>query len=184
MVSLRDISRAVSYGLARKRLQQIAERKAEQERLEAERIADLPRLERLRKKQARDKRSADRWRERHDKAVATATDLAAHLHVEGVREAEAQQAELCERIAARNANLLRQIAERDAAAVDVGGVRAAAKVALARQIESEWNLEQQRRALSALDIDGEIAEAKRLHAEQLEQERLDFLAAQLVRRTA
>ena len=57
----------------------------------------------------------------------------------------------------------------------------------ARRIELEtaaWRAEQERRRIEALDLDGSRAAARQARDEQLEQERLDFLAAQIVRRTA
>lgn len=57
----------------------------------------------------------------------------------------------------------------------------------ARRVEREtaaWRAEQERRRIEALDLDGSRAAARKARDEQLEQERLDFLAAQLVRRTA
>lgn len=57
----------------------------------------------------------------------------------------------------------------------------------ARRIEREkaaWLAEQERRRIEALDLDGLRAAARKSRDEQLEQERLDFLTAQLVRRTA
>lgn len=47
-----------------------------------------------------------------------------------------------------------------------------------------WRAEQERRRVEALDLDGSRAAARKARDERLEQERLDFLAAQLVRRTA
>lgn len=56
-----------------------------------------------------------------------------------------------------------------------------------RRIEreaAEWRVELERRRIEALDLDGSRAAARAARDEQLEQERLDFLTAQLVRRTA
>jgi len=47
-----------------------------------------------------------------------------------------------------------------------------------------WRAELERRRIEALDLDGSRAAARQARDEQLEQERLDFLTAQLVRRTA
>lgn len=57
----------------------------------------------------------------------------------------------------------------------------------ARRIELEtaaWRAELERRRTEALDLDGSRAAARKARDEQLEQERLDFLTAQLVRRAS
>jgi len=59
---------------------------------------------------------------------------------------------------------------------------AANKQGLVAAQEAEWQAELQRRTEAALDADGSRAAARAAREEQLEQERLDLLTAQLVRR--
>lgn len=67
----------------------------------------------------------------------------------------------------------RELAERDAAA---------AKKARAAAQEAEWRAELQRREEAALDADGSRAAARAAREEQLEEQRLAFLSAQLAKR--
>lgn len=68
----------------------------------------------------------------------------------------------------------RELAQRDAAAEKQARVAAQ---------EAEWRAELQRREEAALDADGSRGAARAARDEQLEQERLAFLSAQLARRS-
>jgi len=184
MIGLRSICIALSHSIRAKQKKEFEAHREEEARREAQRILDEPRQRKLRAIRAIDKAKADKWREIHARHVNWAVAQSQSLYVEDLRTREDLLAEIKRRAESRERDRLRKIAERQDAAADVGGVRAAAKAALAKQMNDEWAAEQQRRELAALDLDGSRAAARRVREEELERERLDFLTAQLVRRTA
>ena len=155
MISLQSLARAVGYSLAHRRADEIAA-----ERIRAE----------LAEQQERARLEAERAaRTLH--APARARDAAQGrrwltAHKRAVREGE---------------EAARILAQRDAAERQKRKDEEAERVRLQR---IEWLAELERRRIAELDPDGSLAEARKARDEQLEQERLDFLAAQLVRRTA
>jgi len=155
VISLQSLARAIGYSLARRRADEIAA-----ERIRAE-LAEQQECARLEAEKA-----ADVLR-----APARARDAARGrrwltAHQKAVRTGEEAALILAQR----------DLAERQA--------REAEEAEQRHRQQAEWLAELERRRVAELDPDGSLAEARKARDEQLEQERLDFLTAQLVRRTA
>lgn len=155
VISLQSLARAVGYSLARRRADEIA-------------------AERIRRKLAEQQEHARLEAEKAAQALhapARARDTARSrrwltAHRKAVRHGEETAIVLAMRDAAERQRREAEEAER------------------IRLQHTEWLAELERRRIAELDPDGSLAEARKARDERLEQERLDFLAAQLVRRTA
>lgn len=155
MITLRSLSKAMAYSLSRRRADEIAAERVRHELAEAQERA---RLEAEKAAQAL-------------RAPAQARDAARGrrwltAHRKAVRHGEETAIVLAMRDAAERQRREAEEAER------------------IRSQRTEWLAELERRRIAELDPDGSLAEARKARDERLEQERLDFLAAQLVRRTA
>jgi hypothetical protein len=155
VITLRSLSKAMAYSLTRRRADEIAAEQARAERAEQQ---ERVRLEA--EKAAQALRAPMRTR---DAARGRRWLVAHHEAVSAGEEAARLLAQ-------------RELAERQA--------REAEEAAQRKCQRDEWLAELERRRIAELDPDGSLAEARKARDEQLEQERLDFLAAQLVRRTA
>ena len=155
MITLRSLSKAMAYSLSRRRADEIA---AERIRAELAEQQERARLEAEKAAQAL-------------RAPAQARDAARGRRWLTAHRKAVRNGEEAARILA-----LREIAERRA--------REAEEAEQRRRQQAEWLAELERRRIAELDPDGSLAEARKARDEQLEQERLDFLTAQLVRRTA
>lgn len=177
MISLQSLTRAVGYSLSRMRSAEIAaeqarravEEQRERERQEAEderkRAAQIE-AERLARERLEAERATQALRaSMHARDTARGREWRA-AHLVAVRAAE----DAARRLA------LQEAAERQA--------REAMEAEQRQRQRSELLAELERRRAAELDPDGSVARAKKARDEQLEQERLGFLAAQLVRRTA
>lgn len=177
MITLLSLSKAVAYSLTRHRSDEIAAERARRELAEQQ-------------EQARQELAAAQ--ERAKQVLAKQQEQA---RLEAEKAAQALRAPAQARDAARGRRWLtahrkavkagedaaRVLAQRDAAERRKREAEEAERI---RRQRTEWLAELERRRIAELDPDGSLAEARKARDEQIEQERLDFLAAQLVRRTA
>lgn len=170
MISLESLSAAIAHSFARRRSAAIKQHAADEalRKAKAEAAAEALRLEDERRAAVERQRRIERWLARKRVATAKPQDIAVAgsfrqrqatvVTKASIKAAEVAKADEAEIAAHREAERLRQ-----------------------HQQTLAWREELHRRQQQ--DIDGS-REAKRAAEEQTEQARLDFLAAQLVRRTA